>query len=279
MTEPLYEWMTASQAADALEEFLAERSPALEQLRATMAGHGLPPDTVLEGSAESVAAVWEWISARAAALGVDPRPLDEDPTRPTWPSWARHGMLVDPHPPAATLALVDGFTTHLAQVISTAVPDTQWRVGEHRLEDYPMLNYPVLATADHQIFLPGIPLYSAYQTAHGRDPMSGAEMHAHVERTITALRGEGPEAATTEEPLVTVVAEVDCFDVGLRADIPAQHPALVEWLIAELTDRDGVESVYRYGPAALTVDVPSWDELRLRMWLTLWLQRHLPTDS
>lgn len=101
-------------------------------------------------------------------------------------------------------------------------------------------------------------------------------MRAHVERTISALRGEGPEAAATEEPLVTVVAEVDCFDVGLRADLAEQHPALVEWLIAELADRDGVVSVQRYGTSALVVDVPSWDELRLRMWLTLWLQRRLP---
>jgi hypothetical protein len=188
-------------------------------------------------------------------------------------------MLVDPHPPAATLALVDGFTTHLAQVISTAVPDTQWRVGEHRLEDYPMLNYPVLATADHQIFLPGIPLYSAYQSAHGRNPMSGDEMRAHVERTFSALRGEGPEATTTEEPLVTVVAEVDCYDVGLRPGIAEDHPVLVDRMVAELTDRDGITSVHRYGPAALIVDAPGWDETRLKLWLTLWLQRHLYTDD
>ncbi|MEX5271251.1 hypothetical protein [Kocuria sabuli] len=69
-----------------------------------------------------------------------------------------------------------------------------------------------------------------------------------MERTISALRGEGPEAAATEEPLVTVVGEVDCFDVGLRADLAEQHPALMEWLIAELADRDGVVSVQRYGP-------------------------------
>ena len=101
-------------------------------------------------------------------------------------------------------------------------------------------------------------------------------MVEHVQRTISALRGQGPEAATAEEPYVTVVPEVDCFDVGLRADIAAQHPTLVDRLIAELTDRDGVASVHRYGPAALVVDAPSWEELRLQMWLTLWLQRHLP---
>ena len=112
--------------------------------------------------------------------------------------------------------------------------------------------------------------------ASGGTPMTGTEMLAHIRRTVDALHGEGPEAAAVEEPLVTVVAEVDCFDVGLREDIPTLHPQVVEQLIDELCDRDGVESVHRYGPAALVVDVSGWDELRLKLWCTLWLQRHLP---
>jgi hypothetical protein len=270
----LYESMTETQAADALEEFLTERPAALAHLRSTMAGHSLDPKVVLDGTVDSVTPVWEWITARITTLGVDPRSLEKDPSRPGWPSWARHGMLVDPHPPAQTLALVDGFTTYLAQIITTAVPDAQWLVGVHRIGDY-----PVLAADSHQIFLPGIPLYSAYQSAHGRNPMSGTEMRAHTQRTVAALRGEGPAVEVAEEPLVCVVAEIDCFDVGLRADLAEDHPETVEQLIAELTDRDGVASVHRYGPAALVVDAPDWGEIRLKLWLTLWLQRHLHTDG
>jgi hypothetical protein len=48
----------------------------------------------------------------------------------------------------------------------------------------------------------------------------------------------------------------------------------VERLITEFTDRDGVDSVYRYGPEALLVDATNWDETRLK----LWLHRHLHTD-
>jgi hypothetical protein len=275
MATMLYELMTGSQAADALDEFLAERPAALTHLRSVMAGHGLDPDEMLDGTMDSVARLWQWITDRAGQLGVDPRPLDEDPTRPLWPSWARHGMLVDPHPPAESLAMVDGSTSYLARIITAAAPGTQWIVGEHRIGTHPMLNYPLLASDHHQIFLPSMPLYSAYQSAHGRDPMGGEEMLAHVQRTITALRGDGPVADATEEPLVTVVAEVDCFDVGLRPDLEAQHPQTVGWMITELTDRDGVESVHRYGPDALVVDAPDWDETRLTLWLTLWLQRHL----
>lgn len=97
-----------------------------------------------------------------------------------------------------------------------------------------------------------------------------------MERTTTGLRREGPEAATVEEPLVTVVAEADCFFVGLRGDLAEQHRAPVGVTDRRARDRDGVVSVLRYGASALVVDVPSWDELRVRMWLRLWLQRHLP---
>ncbi|MFI7496058.1 hypothetical protein ACH9D2_15250 [Kocuria sp. M4R2S49] len=274
MAATLYEWMTPQQADEALRRFVAERVPALQRLRSALADHDRAPGALLDGTLESVAPVWERIAGRCAELGVAPETLENDPTRDSWPSWARHGKLVDPHPPAPTLALLDGFVSYLAEVLVAAVPGAHWRIGEHRISDHPLLNYPVLATDHHQVFLPALPLYSAYQSAHGRDPMDGPEMLAHTRRTISALRRAAP--GVSQEPLVSVVAEVGCFDVGLRTDIVEQHPALLERLVAELVDRDGVGSVHRYGPAALVVDVPDWDELRLKLWLTLWLQRHLP---
>ncbi|MEX5303850.1 hypothetical protein [Kocuria sabuli] len=279
MGELIHEDMIPAQATEVLEEFIAERTPALEQLRSSMAAHGLNPDALLEGTPESVGPVWEWITTRANDLGIDPRPLDKDPTRPGWPSWTRHVRLVAPHPPAQSLALVDGFTSYLAEVITAAAPDAHWHVGNHRIGCHPMLNYPVPAADSHQIFLPGLPLYSAYLSAHGRDPMSRTEMLHHTRRTISALRGEGPVADRAEEPLVSVVAEVDCFDVGLRADLARKHSHLVERMVTELTDRDGVASVHRYGPDVLVIDAPDWDETRLKLWLTLWLHRHLHTED
>jgi hypothetical protein len=275
MGDRLYELMDARQAADALDTYLAERNPALRRLRKIMAGHGLDPDEMLEGSVYSVSPLWAWISTRATELGVAPHSLAEDPTRSTWPSWARHGRLVDPHPPIETIRLVDGFVSYLGQVVCAAVPGTVWVVGEHAIADHPLHNRPVLAADHHQIFLPAFPLYGAYQAAHGRSPMSGTEMLAHTRRTIDALNGEGAESADLEEPMVTVVAEVDCFDVGLREDIVG-HPGLVEHLMRELAARNGVVSVHRYGPAALIVDFPDWDELQLKLWCNLWLERHLP---
>lgn len=275
MLDQPYEMMDARQAADALDAYLAERDPALRRLRGALADGGLDPDETLDGSVYSVSPLWAWITARITELGVDPHALAEDPTRPEWPSWARHGRLVDPHPPLETIQLVDGFVSYLGQILRTAVPEAMWVVGDHQIADHPLHNRPVLAADHHQIFLPAFPLYGAYQAAHGRSPMSGTEMLAHTRRTITALRGEGPEAADLEEPMVMVVAEVGCFDVGLREDIAA-HPGLVDQLVAALADRDGVEAVHRYGPAALIVEFPDWDELQLKLWCNLWLERHLP---
>ena len=83
MREPLYEEMTPAQAADALDAFIIERVPAREQLCSTMAEHGLDPNALPEATPEAVGPVWEWITSQAGRLGVDPRSLAEDPTRPS----------------------------------------------------------------------------------------------------------------------------------------------------------------------------------------------------
>ncbi|WP_255396318.1 hypothetical protein [Kocuria sp. CNJ-770] len=124
-----YEMMDARQAADALDAYLAERDPALRRLRGALADGGLDPDETLDGSVYSVSPLWAWITARITELGVDPHALADDPTRPGWPSWARHGRLVDPHPPAETIALVDGFASYLGRVIDAAAPDAAGRSG------------------------------------------------------------------------------------------------------------------------------------------------------
>ncbi|PLC12645.1 hypothetical protein AUQ48_10980 [Kocuria flava] len=162
--------MTQQQAAAALEEYRAERGPALRRLRSRPEAQGAAPGDLLDGTPGSTAPLRDRTTARITALGTGPRTLDADPTRSRWPSRARHGKLVDPHPPEESLLLVDGFC----------------------------------------------------------------------------------------------------------ADLPERHPALVERLVDALCERDGVVSVHRYGPAALVVGVPEWDEVRLKPWLSLWLERNLP---
>lgn len=80
---------------------------------------------------------------RFAGFSVNPRTLDEDPARSTWPSWARHGMLVDPHPPAETLTPADGSASYLALAIPAVVPEAVRETGHHRIDDFPVLHRPV----------------------------------------------------------------------------------------------------------------------------------------
>lgn len=155
MGELLHEDMNLAQAVDAFDEFLTEHAAGLVHLRSARSAGGPDSQALLVGTPESVNPVWAWISAQASELGIDPRSLATDPTRQSRPSWARHLAPVDPHPPAQTWAVVDGFISYLAEVITAAVPGAHWRVGEHRMESYPPLNYPVIAAADYQNFLPG----------------------------------------------------------------------------------------------------------------------------
>lgn len=75
------------------------------------------------------------------------------------------------------------------------------------------------------------------------------------------------------EQVLLQAAIIVALVVGLR--LIADHP-LHHRLMRALSDRAGVVSVHRCGPAALTVDFPDWDELQLELGCSLWLERHLP---
>lgn len=62
--------------------------------------HGGTATGLLDGTPGSVAPVWERVAGRCAELGVARETVEEGPSRGSWPSWPRHGRLVDLHPPA-----------------------------------------------------------------------------------------------------------------------------------------------------------------------------------
>ena len=90
----------------------------------------------------------EDLSGRVVAFGlVDVRPGDVSTVRASlWggvhPAHRGRGLgrLVDPHPPAESLALVDGFASYLGEVISGAAPDARlpWCRAPGILEEVPM---------------------------------------------------------------------------------------------------------------------------------------------
>ncbi|MFF0990532.1 hypothetical protein [Kocuria nitroreducens] len=86
MATTLSEWMTPQRAGEALQGFVAERVTALQLLRTALTEHGGTAATLLDGTLDAVAPVWDRIACRCAELGVARETLEKDPTRDSWPS-------------------------------------------------------------------------------------------------------------------------------------------------------------------------------------------------
>ncbi|MEC5198499.1 hypothetical protein RCH21_000707 [Arthrobacter sp. PL16] len=56
-----YSQLTKRQATSALEEFLAERAPALEQFRQALSGDGQDLDAMLDGTTQGLIPLWSWV--------------------------------------------------------------------------------------------------------------------------------------------------------------------------------------------------------------------------
>jgi hypothetical protein len=76
--------MTKRQAATALAEYLAERPVALQRLRDELAAGDLDPDTLLDGTPESLTPLWRWVATRIMTMEDNPIPFDPDAPAPTW---------------------------------------------------------------------------------------------------------------------------------------------------------------------------------------------------
>lgn len=127
-----YADLDLQQAAAALEEFLRERSPALQHLQATV------NDAVdLDGSVESLEPLWAWVKARLR-LGPSGRQ----------PSWSRLGVGEHERLDEASLQLLDGVISYVIGVVTTAVPAATWEVATDPHPRYLDRNKPMLRAGD-----------------------------------------------------------------------------------------------------------------------------------
>ena len=121
--------MTKRQAATALAEYLAERPVALEQLRDDLVADPRDPDSLLDGTRESLTPLWRWVATRIMTME-DPIPFDPDAPAPTWwPSWARYSSALRQSTPDEVVTLLDGFISYLGDVVTAAAPEAVWQVG------------------------------------------------------------------------------------------------------------------------------------------------------
>lgn len=274
-----YRAMTQQQAATALEVFVSERAPALDHLRIELTAHGVDPVALLDGTPASLTALWRWIADRLLEDADTTSPTPAAELRDLWPSWAQHTVAADPVPSPEAMALVDGFISYLAEVITTGAPEATWQVGLQQVKAYHWHKHPVLTApaTDVQVFLPALPRTATYRLLADLQPVPENEMCLHAAAVTAALRGESPwEHIDAPEPLVEVTAGPGGFEVELREDLAHEHPAVVDRLVHQLAAQDGVESVDRAHRDALVVAAPSWDAERLELWLMTWLMQHLP---
>lgn len=273
--------MTKRQAAKALEEYLTERTAALARLREELVADGLDPEALLDGTPASLTPLWAWVAGRITALEDDPTPVSRDAPVPTgWPSWARYTEELRRSTPTEVVALLDGFDSYLAEVITAGAPDAEWQVGYHRIKRYHLQNHPVLKSpvTDSDIYSASLVAVIANRLRRGMDPLREDEFTEYATAVITELRGESkPVPVAEEESLVEVGADGDdgVFDVGLHEEIAHEHSRKVDRMVKDLATQPGILSAHREDRGVLLVRAPDWDAEQLEQWVTDWLKARI----
>jgi hypothetical protein len=273
--------MTKRQAATALAEYLAERPVALQRLRDDLVADGRDPDSLLDGTRESLTPLWRWVATRIMTTEDNPIPFDPDAPAPArWPSWARYSSALRQSTPDEVVTLLDGFISYLGDVVTAAAPEAVWQVGRHRIKAYVYYHHPVLAGPatddDGQLYLPGMVAVPATRLRQRMDPLREDRFTAYATGVIAELRGEVEQVPVVEEPLVEVGEDDGVFDVGLHEEIAHEHSRKVDRMVKDLAAQPGIDSAYREDREVLLVTAPGWDAERLERWVVDWLKARLP---
>ena len=273
--------MTKRQAATALTEYLAERPVALQRLRDELASDNQDPDTLLDGTPESLTQLWPWLGTLIMAMEDNAIPFNPDAPAPSWwPSWARYSSDLPRRTPDEVVTLLDGFISYLGDVITTAAPEAVWQVGQHRIKAYVNYHHPVLATPatdnDGQLYLPGMVAVAANRLRRRVDTLREDKFTSYATGLIAELRGEVEKFPMVEEPLVEVGEEDGVFDVGLHEEIAHEHSRKVDRMVKDLAAQPGIDSAYREDREVVLVEAPDWDAERLERWVLDWLKARLP---
>lgn len=111
----------------------------------------------------------------------------------------------------------------------------------------------------------------------GERSLGRHELATYATTVIAALRETSPYPSLSADPPVVVIATPQTLDVGVRGDLAAEHPKLVERMAAELAAHHGITAVTWLGRDALEVHT-AWEAEHLQLWLSAWLKLHLPFD-
>jgi hypothetical protein len=275
--------MSAAQAAAALEEFLDERSAALDRLREVLTAEEQDPGSMLDGTLESLVPLWGWILAR---LTGPTSPGATDPASvpwEAWPSWERYTREEERVLSFESLVLLDGLVSYLAVVIRDHAPSARWETARHRIKRYAYNNHPVLVSGTGEnYFLPEIPASAARALLLGLREVPDDEIARDARAVIAELNaGDGgaeEDPAGTDEPLVEVedlgedALRGRELEMSLREDIAHEHSRVVDRMVKTLAKEDGITGVVREDREVLLVATPHWTTAQLQEWVTAYLE-------
>jgi hypothetical protein len=279
--------MSKAKAAAAFREFLDERPAALERLREVLAAEGQDPDSLLDGSVESLVPLWRWIISRLARAD---SPGATDPAsvlRRAWPSWERYTMEEERVLSFESLVLLDGLVSYLAVLIPQHAPTARWAIAQHRIRRYAWDKHPVLVsgTGGNHKFLAGIPAPAARALLLGMREVPDDEIARYARAVIDDLnagdRAADDDSAVENEPLVEVedlgedALRGRELEVSLREDIAHEHSRTVDRLAGALGKQDGITGVVREDSELLLVATPGWSTGQLEEWTTGYLERNV----
>jgi hypothetical protein len=281
-----YHEMNKAEAAAALEEFLRERAPALRRLEQRLHGDGVDPGQLLDGSPESLAALWKWARRHLAAR------QGEAQLAGSWPSWLRYGSGPELLLSDDSIDLVDGLTSYLCRVVELGAPQAVWRVGHDPVRNYGEENRPVLGRGRAEFAL------SEYAAARARQHLRGSHPDLQppglrplappeddnltvLARSLITKLGGGEEAVVvgSSEPLVAAarVGGGDAeWELALSDEVAFEHSDLVDELVAALRQEPGIGEASREDRETILLRVSGWSGGSLEAWVRNFLQGHRP---
>jgi hypothetical protein len=264
--------LSDAEAAEALQEFLAERGPALERFRQALESDGQDPDVVLDDTVKSLRPLWSWVMSVVTERETEEMEL----VAVEAPSWLRHCVGSKPTVSRESVVIVDGLISYVCRVVERSAPHARWRVGHRPIKSWVWENHPVLAVGDDGWALGELVQRTAQPTG-GRIRSQDNALALQVKAFIDQLN-RAHSATGEDEPLVEV-EDLGAdplrgreLEVSFREDIAHEYSRVVDRMVKNLAKEDGITGVIREDREVLLVATPSWDTTRLEEWVTRYLE-------
>lgn len=279
--------MTAAQAASALQELSDEREAALERLRNHLLADGQNPESLLDGTVDSLVPLWRWIVSRLTGPHSEGATDPASIPREAWPSWHRYTRDEERVLAFESLVLLDGLVSYLADVVRAHAPSARWEIARHPVKRYAANNHPVLVSGSGDIhnYLPAIPVSEARALLRGMREVPDDEIASYARTVIDGLNAQSSGVAEDpgggDEPLVEVEdlggngLRGRELEVSLREDIAYEHSPMVGRLVKTLAKQEGIAGVVREDREVLLVSSAEWTIEQLEQWVTRYLQDNI----